>query len=272
MSKETPGYIYLKRKIQDNWLWLSEPFTKAQAWVDLILLANYEDSSYYLRGNLIKVSRGEVAWSELSLSQRWKWSKNKLRGFLNTLEKEHQIKIERSNVINKIVLINYREHQDLRQQTEQQTEQQKDYRKTTEGTHIKESLSNLKVILKKQDSALDEEINFKEHFLIFSSITRKEIKSFSDERKKKLKKLYTVKFISRFDEWEKICHKIANSRFLMENKRLGIDWFLNTNNLTKLLEGNYDDRQQGATGISTPKRSVSDQIAEQLREINGDSI
>lgn len=150
MTEETPGYIYLKRKIQDNWLWLSEPFTKAQAWVDLILLANYEESAYYLRGNLIKIRRGELGRSEVSLCDRWKWSKNKVRSFLNTLESEQQIQIERSQIINKIFLINYEQHQDLSQQKVQQKDYRLNDRRTTEGTHIKESIRKNEVIIKEE--------------------------------------------------------------------------------------------------------------------------
>ena len=37
------GWIKLHRTLQDNKLWYSEPLTKGQAWVDLILLANHKD-------------------------------------------------------------------------------------------------------------------------------------------------------------------------------------------------------------------------------------
>ena len=60
------GWIKLHRSIQDNELWLSEPFTKAQAWIDLLLLADSENNGKYKRGN---VYRGKK-W----LAERWGWS------------------------------------------------------------------------------------------------------------------------------------------------------------------------------------------------------
>ena len=86
------GFIILQRKITENWLWLSEPFSKAQAWVDLLLLANHSNGSFFIRGVKVEIKRGEVGKSEESLSQRWKWSRGKVRAFLKLLETEQQIK------------------------------------------------------------------------------------------------------------------------------------------------------------------------------------
>ena len=36
------GWIRLSRNLLDCWLWQEKPFSKAQAWVDILLLANYE--------------------------------------------------------------------------------------------------------------------------------------------------------------------------------------------------------------------------------------
>jgi hypothetical protein len=40
------GYCKLNRKLFDNELWLLEPFTKGQAWVDLFANANFKDNSF----------------------------------------------------------------------------------------------------------------------------------------------------------------------------------------------------------------------------------
>ena len=66
------GWIKLHRKLKDNKLWLCEPFTRGQAWVDLLLLANHEDNFFYCREHKIEVKRGEVGWSQLKLAKRWR--------------------------------------------------------------------------------------------------------------------------------------------------------------------------------------------------------
>jgi hypothetical protein len=126
MSKE--GWIKLYRQIQDNPIWTSESFTRGQAWVDLILLANHEDGYIYVRGNKIQVKRGQVGWSQKRLSQRWSWSRSKVRKFLKDLEEEQQIKQQKNNVSSLITIIKYKDFQ----KKEQQSKQQRDSRETAE--------------------------------------------------------------------------------------------------------------------------------------------
>lgn len=105
------GWIKLHRQIADNPLWKCESFSRGQAWVDLILLANHKNSFFYKRGIKIDVKRGQLGISEKGLSDRWKWSRNKVKKFLKDLEKEHQIKIEKSNVTQVVTVLNYDEFQ-----------------------------------------------------------------------------------------------------------------------------------------------------------------
>jgi hypothetical protein len=103
----TDGYLYISRKLQDSWLWTTEPFTKGQAWVDMIMLANYEAGSILVRGIKVDIKRGQIGRSETTLCSRWGWSRSKLRNFLNMLEKEQQIVQQKTNVINVVTIINY---------------------------------------------------------------------------------------------------------------------------------------------------------------------
>lgn len=88
MSK---GWASIHRKFVDSDFWLSEPFTKPQAWVDLFTHANHKKGFISIRGNNIVVERGQLAWSEITMTKRWKWSRNKVRRFLSYLEQEGQI-------------------------------------------------------------------------------------------------------------------------------------------------------------------------------------
>ena len=79
------GWVKLHRKLADNELWLAEPFTRGQAWIDLLLLANHKTGFIRRRGITVKVERGQVAWGEEALAHRWRWSRNKLRRFFSEL-------------------------------------------------------------------------------------------------------------------------------------------------------------------------------------------
>jgi hypothetical protein len=80
------GWISLHRSIQDNDLWLAEPFTWAQAWIDLLLNANHKPGSFWVRRVEVKLERGQLGWSEITMSERWKWSRGKVRRYLGMLE------------------------------------------------------------------------------------------------------------------------------------------------------------------------------------------
>lgn len=101
------GDVKLHRKICQKDLWLEEPFTKGQAWVDMILLASHRDTSFSIRGVKVNLKRGQLGWSEVKLSERWRWSRNKVRRFLRGMEMEQQIEQQKNGVTSIITLKNY---------------------------------------------------------------------------------------------------------------------------------------------------------------------
>lgn len=106
------GWIKLHRKIEQNDLWLSEPFTKGQAWVDIILLANHKRQVLFKRGIKVVINRGEVGWSEDALAHRWKWSRGKVRRFLKYLKTVQQIEQQKSHTLSRIIILNYDSYQE----------------------------------------------------------------------------------------------------------------------------------------------------------------
>lgn len=77
-------FFTIDRRLLEEELWTAEPFTKGQAWVDLIGRASYKD------GELTK--RGELITSERALADRWHWSRKKVRCFIQSLERAGMIK------------------------------------------------------------------------------------------------------------------------------------------------------------------------------------
>jgi len=120
------GWIKLHRKLSKNQLWTLEPFTRGQAWVDLILLANFEKGYILVRGIKIDIERGQVGWSELKLSERWKWSRSRVRTFFKLLESEQQIVQQKNKLSSIISIINYDEYQ--------KQDNKSDNNKTTDDT------------------------------------------------------------------------------------------------------------------------------------------
>jgi uncharacterized phage protein (TIGR02220 family) len=133
------GWVKIHRDLTYHHLWTDKPFTKGQAWVDLILLANHEDTKFMLGNQLIEAKRGEVITSEMKLMERWGWSKSKVRAFLQLLQLEEMIvkKTDRKKTI--LTLTNYCIWQD----SQTMNEPQKDHQKTTKKPQ-KDTIKNYK--------------------------------------------------------------------------------------------------------------------------------
>jgi hypothetical protein len=105
------GWIKLHRQLMDNPLYFSEPFSRTQAWIDLLLLANHKENYFFKRGIKVNVSIGQVGYDMDSLGKRWQWSRGKVERFILHLEKEGNIVRQKNNVSTLISIVKYSEYQ-----------------------------------------------------------------------------------------------------------------------------------------------------------------
>lgn len=131
------GWIKLHRCVQDNPIWKCEKFTRGQAWVDLILLANHKKSYFYKRGIKINVDRGQCARSSVELADRWKWSRTKVNKFLKDLEKEQQIVQQKSNITQLVTIVNYDKYQNKDSKVDSRSAAEKHIQECKEGEEQK---------------------------------------------------------------------------------------------------------------------------------------
>lgn len=69
------GWIKLYRQLQDCPIWYGERFSKGQAWVDLLMLANHSDKKIMFNGDFTTIQRGQYLTSMVKLSEKWKWNR-----------------------------------------------------------------------------------------------------------------------------------------------------------------------------------------------------
>lgn len=106
------GWISIHRKIQQSDIWLDkEPFDKRSAWIDLIMMANHEDKQILFNGKFIEVKRGEKITSLKQLSDRWRWSRSKVKRFLNLLESGSMIELKTKQRYTSYKVVNYNVYQ-----------------------------------------------------------------------------------------------------------------------------------------------------------------
>lgn len=136
----------------ENEMWLEDPFTRAQAWVDLFANANHKDGAFRVRGNRVEVKRGQIGWSELTMAKRWQWSRQRVRRFLEYLTQQGQIRQQKLHKITSITtIINYDTYQS--DTTDDTTErQQKDNRRYTNKND--KNVKNDKKLASQSDAGL----------------------------------------------------------------------------------------------------------------------
>lgn len=101
------NYFSVSRELLNSSRWIGESFTRGQAWVDLFGLANHKKGSVHIRGIFVEIERGQLAYSQLTLSKRWKWGRGKVRRFLNELEKRGDLIQQNNQVTTLVTIVNY---------------------------------------------------------------------------------------------------------------------------------------------------------------------
>lgn len=127
------SWIRLHRKIMDDPLYFAEPFTKMQAWIDLLMLANFADRVMFVRGIRLEIKRGMVAYSLDWFAGRWRWDRRRVSRFLHMLTLDGKVILKKTNVITCITIVNY----DIYQNFDGTTEYSANGTAKTEDNHLK---------------------------------------------------------------------------------------------------------------------------------------
>lgn len=90
------GWVRIYRSLADHPIWTGQRFTAGQAWVDLIMLANFTDSRAFQGNKPILVRRGQVLTSQVALAARWGWNRKTVVSFLKALKADIMLDIETS--------------------------------------------------------------------------------------------------------------------------------------------------------------------------------
>lgn len=112
------GWIKIDRAITEHWIYQDD--WKLHKWIDLLLLVNYQEAKVEISGKLFVCKKGETLRSLLTLSNRWKCSRSKVRRFLALLEKDKMIVTKDERVTTRITISNYERYQVSRNADETQ--------------------------------------------------------------------------------------------------------------------------------------------------------
>jgi hypothetical protein len=89
------GFIKLHRGISEHWIYPNHrKLSRFEAWIDLLLMANYAERKTELNGRVVTIKAGEILCSQFNLALRWMWGHKEARNFLQLLQKDGMILIK----------------------------------------------------------------------------------------------------------------------------------------------------------------------------------
>jgi len=109
MAKDQ-GFIPLYRKIRDHWIWQDKPFSKGQAWIDILLKANHAARKMATKGGFLDIQRGQFVSTERHLADDWGWSRGKVRTFMTALKSDQMLAQEKAQGLSITTVCNYMEY------------------------------------------------------------------------------------------------------------------------------------------------------------------
>ena len=108
------GYVKLSRKAYAECPFWNEPrpFSRWEAWEDLIQSAAYKDHRRVVGGQVVDLQRGEILASLRFLAERWGWGLKRVRIFISLLLEMDRIRAQREAQGGTVyLLVNYDAYQ-----------------------------------------------------------------------------------------------------------------------------------------------------------------
>ena len=279
------GWIKLHRQIQECFLWrIKEPFDKRSAWIDLLLLMEHQNKNLMIDGKIETIKRGSYMLSIEKLCDRWMWSRNKVKRYLDVLEREHMIVTRRTNKGTLVSVVNYCIYQNQDKQGEPPHEPTVELAlEPPDGLPDEPQIKNIR---NKEDKNIYIVSN---DTICQTQDVRRVVDKWNELEKygiASIKKLTSssnryrmlnarIKQFSLDDVLTAI-ENIKDSSFLQgksDSRRpwvITFDWFVKPNNFPKVLEGQYSDKKDGQN--RSGQKSVTDMQLEQLAERQKQSV
>lgn len=171
------GWISINRKLQNHWLWQeNRPFTKLEAWLDILLTVNHTEQKVMIKNTLYTVERGESIKCLDTWAKRWNWSKSKVRRFFILLKKDSMIVTKNEQKTTRLTVCNYDSYQDARNANETQMKRERNASETqvapnNNDNNINNNYNNINF------DGVDYDLNTVTGHLSFYTILTKNIKN-----------------------------------------------------------------------------------------------
>lgn len=101
------GDIRVNRSLFESDLWAHRPFSRGQAWVDLIGMANWKNNGVVIKGEIFDLKRGQLVGSYRFLAKRWGWGAKRVSNLCQTLKRQQRISLSTQHQTTIITICKY---------------------------------------------------------------------------------------------------------------------------------------------------------------------
>lgn len=136
------GWVKVHRDIQNCWIWEDKPFSRGQAFIDLILMVNHEDKKIMFNGSLIEIKRGSGITSLRKLGENWGWSSKKVKHFLEQLQSDKMLSYKSDSKKTLVTIENYSLYQSRDFEKKHQSDSEENQKKTKGNSEENQKKTN----------------------------------------------------------------------------------------------------------------------------------
>jgi hypothetical protein len=254
------GTINISRRLFDSEAFRDEPFTEREAWVWLLMEASWKDRTVRAGDYVTETKRGQLAASVRFMAKAWSWTPAKVQRYLKRVEKLKMICSKTDTGVSVLTICNYDKYQNgakssdtcpIQDRYTTDTNEKKDVKKK-EGKELVSSGDNT------GNSKFLDEVS--QAVSAYNDAAERagwpSVKKVSPDRRRHL--VARIKDAGGIDGWQKAIARAEASSFLTGRTdrpfSATFDFIIKQANFTKIIEGNYDDRQNKMQG-GLPQKS-----------------
>lgn len=104
------GVFAVHRGIFDHPMFAPEPFTEREAWLWMVSAAVWKARRVRAGRKMVDLLRGQLAFSERFLAEKWQWAKSSVRRFLERLKSEAMVTTLADREMTLITICNYEKY------------------------------------------------------------------------------------------------------------------------------------------------------------------
>jgi len=266
------GTFNVSRRIWDHPEFAPAPFSEREAFLWLVSEASWKPRTVRAGRVVVDLERGQLCASVRFMADAWDWSKSRVDRFLKRLENRDMLRSESGTGQLVITLCNYDEYQGPRDTSGTRVGQSSGHERDSGGTNEKKDeirdkkVSNRDTNVSLALSAPEPANPIAEAVAAYNEAAAQsgwpKVQKLTPARSQAIRA--RLKECGGIEGWRVAMEKAGASDFLV-GRATGstpatFDWLTKQANFTKLMEGNYDNRNS-ARGGDTISDATDRQIA-----------